>query len=43
MLSQLAADAVLVVHLAFVVYVTLGALTALRWRRAPCLHLPAAA
>lgn len=43
MLSRLAADAVLVAHLAFVVYVTLGALTALRWRRAPWLHLPAAA
>ncbi len=43
MLHRLAADAVLMLHLAFVVFVLLGGLLALRWRRAPWLHLPAAA
>ncbi len=43
MLHRLAADAVLVLHLAFIVFVLLGGLLALRWRRAPWLHLPAAA
>lgn len=43
MLDRLAADAVLVLHLAFIVFVLLGGLLALRWRRAPWLHLPAAA
>lgn len=37
--------AVLVVgaHLAFLLFVTLGGLLALRWRRAPWIHLPAVA
>ncbi len=39
---QLLVDAVVVVHLAFVVFVTFGALLALRWRWMPWLHLPAA-
>ena len=43
MLARLAADAVLVAHLLFVVFVAAGGLLALRWRRAPWLHLPAAA
>ena len=42
MLSRLAADAVLVFHLAFIVFVLLGGLLALRWRWMPWLHLPAA-
>jgi hypothetical protein len=37
------ADAVLVLHLAFVLFVALGGLLVLRWRRAAWVHLPAAA
>ena len=37
------ADLVLVVHLAFVVFVVVGGLFALRWPRAAWIHLPAAA
>ena len=36
------ADLVLVLHLAFIVFVVLGGLLALRWRLAPVIHLPAA-
>jgi hypothetical protein len=39
---RLLADAVVLLHLAFVVFLTLGGLLAFRWRRAPLLHLPAA-
>lgn len=43
MLSRLAADAILVLHLAFVVFACFGALLTL-WRRwMPLVHLPAAA
>ena len=37
-----AADLVVLLHLSFIVFVVLGGLLALRWRRAPWLHLPAA-
>lgn len=37
----LLAAVVVVAHLAFLVFVTLGALLALRWKRAPWLHVPA--
>ena len=40
---RLAADAVLVLHLGFIVFALLGALLALRWRWIVALHLPAAA
>ncbi len=43
MLYRLAADGVLVLHAAFVVFVVLGGLLALRWPRAAWVHLPAAA
>ena len=43
MIHRLAADAVLVLHLGFILFVLLGGLLALRWRWAPMLHLPAAA
>lgn len=43
MSARVLADAVLVLHLAFVVFVLLGGLCALRWRWLPLLHLPAAA
>ena len=36
------ADAVVVAHLAFIVFVVLGGFLVLRWRWAPALHLPAA-
>ncbi|HEX8274505.1 MAG TPA: DUF2784 domain-containing protein [Longimicrobiaceae bacterium] len=36
------ADTVLVLHLAFVLFVALGGLLVLRWRRAAWVHLPAA-
>jgi len=42
MMYRLLADVVLVVHAGFVVFVVLGGLVALRWRRALWLHLPAA-
>ena len=43
MVKSLLADAVVLVHLAFIVFVMGGALLVLRWRRAAWLHLPAAA
>lgn len=41
--ALLLADAVLLLHLAFVLFVLFGGLLALRWRKAIWLHLPAAA
>ena len=43
MLYRVLADAVLLLHLAFVAFVVLGGLLVLRWPRAAWLHLPAAA
>ncbi len=43
MMSQLAADAVLAVHLLFVVFVCVGGLLVLRRPRVAWFHLPAAA
>jgi len=40
MLYRLAADAVLLVHFAFVLTVIFGGLLALRWPRAAWMHLP---
>jgi len=40
---RLAADAVLVLHCAFIAFALLGGLLSLRWRWMPLLHLPAAA
>ncbi|MFP3940143.1 MAG: DUF2784 domain-containing protein [Thermoanaerobaculia bacterium] len=37
---RLAADLVVLVHLAFVLFVVLGGLLALRWRWVPWVHLP---
>ena len=42
MVDRALADVVLVVHLAFIVFVVAGGVLALRWRWAPLLHLPAA-
>jgi hypothetical protein len=42
MSTRLAADAVLLLHGAFIVFALLGGLWALAWRLAPLLHLPAA-
>ena len=42
MLLRLSADAVLVFHLAFIVFALLGGLLAIRWRWLVWLHLPAA-
>jgi hypothetical protein len=41
MLARIAADAVLVTHLAFVLFVLLGGLLVLRWPKLAWLHLPA--
>ena len=38
----LLADAIVILHLGFVMLVLLGGCLALRWRRAPWIHLPAA-
>lgn len=43
MLFRLAADAVLLLHLAFILFAVLGGALASRWRWAPLVHLPAAA
>lgn len=43
MLYSLLADAVLVFHFAFILFVGGGGLLALWWRRAPWFHLPIAA
>jgi len=43
MSARLAADAVLLLHAAFLVFVVAGGLLALRWPRIAWLHLPAAA
>ncbi|MGW8390103.1 DUF2784 domain-containing protein [Pseudoduganella sp. HUAS MS19] len=42
MLFRLAADAVLLLHLAFILFALLGAVLALRWPRLVRIHLPAA-
>ena len=42
MIERIAADLVVIVHLGFIVFVTLGALLSLRWRRVAWLHVPAA-
>jgi len=43
MLYRLAAEIVLLLHLAFIVFVITGAAGAARWRWLPLTHLPAAA
>lgn len=43
MVFRAAADAVLLLHLAFILFAAGGAPLALRWRWMPLLHLPAAA
>ena len=40
---RIAADAVLCLHLAFIVFVLTGAAFAVRWRWVPLIHLPATA
>lgn len=42
MLFRLAAEAVLLIHLAFIVFALLGAAIAARWRWIVLVHLPAA-
>jgi hypothetical protein len=42
MIFRLLADGTVVVHLAFVIFVVLGGLLVLRWRRMAWLHVPAA-
>lgn len=42
MLYRFLADAVVVLHFGFVLFVVLGGLLALRWPRAAWIHLPAA-
>lgn len=43
MLYRLAAEAILLLHLAFIVFVITGAVGAARWRWLPLIHLPATA
>jgi len=43
MLYRLAADAVLILHLAFVVFVALGGFLVVRWPKLAWAHLPAVA
>ncbi len=42
MLFRLLADTLVVLHVAFVLFVVLGGFLALRWRRLAWLHVPAA-
>ena len=42
-MSGVLADLVVVAHFGFILFAIFGALLALRWRRAPWLHLPALA
>jgi hypothetical protein len=42
MIYRVLADLVLLLHLAFIIFVVAGGLLALRWHWAPLLHLPAA-
>ena len=42
MIFRLLADLVVLIHLAFVIFVVLGGLLALKWRWVVWLHLPAA-
>jgi hypothetical protein len=41
-LSRIAADAIVALHVAFVLFVVLGGVLALRWRRVAWVHVPAA-
>ncbi len=41
MIHKLAADAVLLLHLAFILFAVFGGLLTLRWRWIPWLHVPA--
>ena len=43
MLFRLAADAVILIHLAFILFALLGAAIAARWHWIPIVHLPVAA
>lgn len=43
MLYSLAANAIALVHLAFIIFVVAGGLLVLRWPMLACIHLPAAA
>lgn len=43
MAFRLAADGVLLLHLAFILFALLGATLSLRWRWMPYVHVPAAA
>ena len=42
MIHRALADLILVLHLAFIVFVVAGGLLAMRWRWVPLVHLPAA-
>lgn len=42
-LARIAADAVLLLHLVFIVFAAIGGLAVLRWPRLAWLHLPVAA
>lgn len=41
-LSRIAADGIVALHVAFVLFVVLGGVLALRWRRVAWVHVPAA-
>ena len=43
MLDRLAADAIVVFHLLFIVFAVVGGLVVLRWRRVMFIHLPCVA
>lgn len=43
MIERIAADLIVLLHLGFILFVGLGAMLCLRWKRVAWLHLPAAA
>jgi hypothetical protein len=43
MITRITADAIVLLHLAFIVFVAIGALLVLRWPRLAFVHLPAVA
>lgn len=43
MIAKIAADGVVILHFAFIVFVGFGAFLSLRWKQAAWLHVPAAA
>ena len=42
MMAQIFADLIVVLHLAFILFVVFGGLIALKWKAIVCIHIPCA-